>query len=137
MIVLLLLSGQTSKAQYTKLLKGQASHYDTAVAIRIDIYRMESKRLKYGAKLIDSLTANVVSVSKELSLSDSLGTVKDVELVKYKKVLHVKDSINLQLNTLNESYNKIANEAISKNKWHKDPKTWALTALLTILIIKN
>lgn len=135
--MLLLLNVQNSSAQYTRLFKGQPSPYDTAVAIRIDIYRIETKKLKYGKTLIDSLSLNIESVNKELHLSDSLVTIQHRELKRLSSVLHGKDSINQNLFKLNTVSTSIAKKALEKKDWHKDPKTWGLILLLTIMVIKN
>ena len=133
----MLLSVLSSEAQYTKIIKGQVSPYDTAVAIRIDVYRLETKKLKYGNALIDSLTANMESISKELELANQLISTQVKERIRMTKVIHGKDSINQQLFKLNMACNVVATKALRKKDWHRDHKTWVMGVLIILLIIKN
>lgn len=52
---LLLLIVQISDAQYSLMTKGQLCPFDSAVAIRLDIYRLETRKLNLGDTLINNL----------------------------------------------------------------------------------
>jgi hypothetical protein len=69
--MLCLLIGPISKAQnnqfYHLLRKGEPSPFDTAVAVKIDRYRLESMTMKRHRELTDSLVAEIFSITAELT----------------------------------------------------------------------
>src|SRR5688572_19750416 len=68
--ILILAFGLNSEAfpQYEKLLKGQPTTFDTAVAVRIDRYRQEGNKLKLGEQLVDSLGKEIRGLRVETAL---------------------------------------------------------------------
>ena len=86
-IVLLLLSVQNSNAQYSLMTKGQLCPFDTAVAIRIDTYRLETRKLNLGDTIINNLksqlalsTEKVESLNSQLSFRNEMLKIKDQQL---------------------------------------------------------
>lgn len=58
-VVLTCLIAQTSNAQYRLLKKGEPNPFDSAVAVRIDRYRLETKKLNLADQLVDSLKSEL------------------------------------------------------------------------------
>src|SRR5688572_25735081 len=61
-------TAQAVHPQYRLLVKGQPSPFDSAVAVRLDRYREETKKLAIGQQLVDSLTEEVFGLLRENSL---------------------------------------------------------------------
>lgn len=82
--VLSLLIGQSSKAQYSLMTRGQLCPFDTAVAIHVDTYRMESRKLNLADSVITNLQARLdVSIEATASLQNRLEL--DQELLKVRE----------------------------------------------------
>lgn len=62
--VVFLLSALSSNAQYSLLLKDQINPFDSAVAIQIDMYRLESKKMQLADTLIASLKAQLANTTE-------------------------------------------------------------------------
>lgn len=84
-IAILLSIGQTSKAQYSLMLKGQRCPFDSAVAIHIDTYRLESKKLN----LADTIISNL---KHQLLVKDELNLVLQNKVNIHIQMLELKDS---------------------------------------------
>ncbi len=82
--VLSLLIGQSSKAQYSLMTRGQLCPFDTAVAIHVDTYRMESRKLNLADSVIANLQARLdVSLEATAALQNRLEL--DRELLKVRE----------------------------------------------------
>lgn len=82
--VLSLLIGQSSKAQYSLMTRGQLCPFDTAVAIHVDTYRMESRKLNLADSVIANLQARLdVSIEATATLQSRLEL--DRELLKVRE----------------------------------------------------
>ena len=83
--------------QYEKLVKGQPTTFDTAVAVRIDRYREEGLKLQLGEQLVDSLTNEVFSLYREQDLHSSEVKALDLTINHLVIANERKDSVNQQL----------------------------------------
>lgn len=61
-IATLLLIALNSNAQYSLMSKGERCPFDTAVAIHIDTYRLESRKMKLADTMIVNLSDQVASL---------------------------------------------------------------------------
>ena len=94
--VLLLLSVQTSKAQYSLMTKGQLCPFDTAVAVRIDTYRLETRKLNLGDTIINNLKSQlalsaekVASLNSQLSFRNEMLKIKDQQIADKDKTIEL------------------------------------------------
>jgi len=62
-VILIFLTVHGSDAQYKLLTRGEPSPYDSGVVTRLDRYREETKKFDLADKLIDSLKAEINSMS--------------------------------------------------------------------------
>ncbi len=95
-IVLLLLSAQTSKAQYSLMTKGQLCPFDTAVAIRIDTYRLETRKLNLGDTIINNLkqqlalnTKTIQELDTQIYLRNEMLKIKDQQIADKDKTIEL------------------------------------------------
>lgn len=105
----------SSNAQYALMTKGERNPFDSAVAIRIDVYRTETLKMELADELIDNLNLQVrdydkmvSSLSHRISLSDSILLVKD-EIIRNKQL------------TINALLEKVEYKP-TKNWWEKNSK---------------
>lgn len=75
--VILLLTGLNINAQYSLMSKGQLCPFDSAVAIQIDTYRLESKKLDLAEALINNLKASIISKDSSILLLETKDKIKD------------------------------------------------------------
>jgi hypothetical protein len=139
LIALLCLIAQISSAQYQKVTRGQTVKFDTAVAIRIDVYRLESQKMKIGRVLIDSLASAQRSLAREIELTDSLNALYIAENRALQKTLISKDSVNRLVYQNSLETQKIAIKCLENKpvKWGQDPKTWGLIGVVVASILFN
>ncbi len=117
-------------AQYKKLTFGQKSPFDTAVAVRIDRYRLETQKFKLADKLIDSLSWEVKSLYREVSISDSINDRSDVQIYFLQKSNQRKDSINA---VVNKNFKQLLEIANKKEPWYKK---YEGVAVVTVVVIE-
>lgn len=137
--MLCLAAALSSEAQnnsyYHLILKGQPSPFDTAVAVRIDRYRLESLTMKAHRELIDSLVAEILSLHVELSLAyqsnaydSAIMTRMDARSARQDSTIHI----------MNESIKQIVKkvDAIPVKTFWNDWHSYAIATSLALLIIK-
>lgn len=102
-LIVLLANALTSNAQinsyYHKLLKGQPSPFDTAVAIQISRYRQESIQLRWHRELTDSLKNEIASLHLELKTSYQQNAINNSLFDRLAARDARRDSVNQQLKT--------------------------------------
>lgn len=86
-IVLLLLIVQSSNAQYSLITKGQLCPFDSAVAVRLDVYRLETRKLNLGDTIINNLkeqlaisAQSVDALNTQLTLRGEMLKIKDQQI---------------------------------------------------------
>lgn len=140
LIALLCLTVLTSNGQYEKLVRGQKVTFDTAVAIQINTYRAESRKLKVGSSLIDSL-----SLALKSSIETSAIQTKLVSSLSYSNLLKdsrlsQKDSVlaanQKSIDTYNNLVVNLSNRKPTWEDWVKDYRTWILLALTLVISVK-
>lgn len=91
----------SSKAQYSLMLKGERNPFDTAVAIHIDTYRLESKKFSLADTLIKSLKEQLV-LSKEIEEQQGIriNNLLSIQAIMKEQL----DEKNLTINRLTEMY---------------------------------
>lgn len=94
-IVILLLNVLTISAQYSLMTRGELCPFDTAVAIHIDTYRLETQKMKLADTLITNLSYQVnllegqnVVCNNQLSLNKNLIFLKDQEIVSKQQTIN-------------------------------------------------
>lgn len=80
LLIVLLSTVLTSKAQYYKATKGMTVRFDTAVVTDILTFRKETVKMKLGKQLIDSLTQYKENAKKEKDLLTQQLTQKDFHI---------------------------------------------------------
>jgi hypothetical protein len=85
--VLLLLIVQISDAQYSLMTKGQLCPFDSAVAVRLDVYRLETRKLNLGDTIINNLkqqlalnTKTIQELNTQIYLRDEMLLIKDKQI---------------------------------------------------------
>lgn len=85
--VLLLLIVQISDAQYSLMTKGQLCPFDSAVAVRLDVYRLETKKLNLGDTIINNLkqqlalnTKTIQELDTQIYLRNEMLLIKDKQI---------------------------------------------------------
>lgn len=122
---------------YQPLLLGQASRFDSAVAISWPVYRRESQKLKFGSRLIDSLSLLARSQQREIELGDSIA----ISLKAENKALstNLKESQatikSIFANAQQSSQIAIDCEKNRPKRWGQDPKTWGLAGLALVGVL--
>lgn len=114
-IAVLLLTALNSNAQYSLMTRGERCPFDSAVAIRLDVYRLESLKMKLADRLIfnlsyqmKSLEAMNINLHSQLSLSDQKFRLKEEE-------------VNVKQQTINELLKQMAYKP-EKSWWEKNQK---------------
>jgi hypothetical protein len=81
---ILLSTGLSSKAQYSLMTRGERCPFDSAVAIRLDVYRLEGRKMKLADTLITNLSYRAgiaeemtVSLNRQLAYATGLLQVKE------------------------------------------------------------
>lgn len=84
---LLLLIVQISDAQYSLMTKGQLCPFDSAVAVRLDVYRLETKKLNLGDTIINNLkqqlalnTKTIQELNTQIYLRNEMLLIKDKQI---------------------------------------------------------
>lgn len=129
--ILFCLFALTSNAQYAKLTKGQPVPFDTAVAIRIDVYRIETKKLRYGQQLVDSLLQEIKSLHWESKLADSLTVLDRFTIAAQASTIQRKDSVN---HLFKQDFDRLYGLVKPEKVWYKKPEVLLWALLLTEII---
>lgn len=88
-----------SKAQYSLMTKGQLCPFDTAVAIHVNTYRLESRKLNLGDGLISNLKEQLkVSMQVNASLSNQLDMNKEMLKVREQQLEMKNKQMDLLIN---------------------------------------
>ena len=84
---LLLLIVQISDAQYSLMTKGQLCPFDSAVAVRLDVYRLETRKLNLGDTIINNLkqqlalnTKTIQELDTQIYLRNEMLLIKDKQI---------------------------------------------------------
>lgn len=84
---LLLLIVQISDAQYSLMTKGQLCPFDSAVAVRLDVYRLETRKLNLGDTIINNLkqqlalsTKTIQELDNQIYLRNEMLLIKDKQI---------------------------------------------------------
>ena len=84
---LLLLIVQISDAQYSLMTKGQLCPFDSAVAVRLDVYRLETRKLNLGDTIINNLkqqlalnTKTIQELDTQVYLRNEMLLIKDKQI---------------------------------------------------------
>jgi hypothetical protein len=120
-----------ASAQYRKLLRGEKSPFDTAVAVRIDRYRLETKKFKLFKQLEDSLSIEINSLEKEVILSDSINAESQKQITILEKANARKDSVN---HILNKNFNAAIQQSLKP--WYKKPEGIGIIVIGTLEVLK-
>lgn len=134
--ILSFLIAPTSSGQYQLLTRGQSSAFDSAVAIRIDRYRLEGIKLKLADTLIHKLTFESLSRERERWIQDS--TIRAQALVIHAITANLigKDST---ISEVNRNYNLLYRKSIEAipRKWFEDPWKVAPAAFCLGIVIET
>lgn len=84
---LFLLIALSSEAQYTLLLKGQPSPYDSGVVIQIKTYRIETRHLKTADDYIKSLNQTIDSLNATIGVKMDINKSLQFEVKEINKNL--------------------------------------------------
>lgn len=126
---------QTSKAQetpYKLLLKGEASPYDSAVAIEINRYRQETVKLRTAETVIESLQEEV-ELQKLTSIKyKELAEQRSLSIDLLQREVERKDKLNQKL--VDDSIAGL--EKALNRKWFEKPEIWVGVAVAVIVLIK-
>ena len=106
---LLLLIVQISDAQYSLMTKGQLCPFDSAVAVRLDIYRLETRKLNLGDTIINNL-------KQQLALNAKTIQELDTQIYLRNEMLLIKDK---QISDKDRTI-----ELLSTNFYIKPKDTW-------------
>lgn len=94
--VLLLLIVQISDAQYSLMTKGQLCPFDSAVAVRLDVYRLETRKLNLGDTIINNLkqqlvlnTKTVQELNSQIYLRNEMLIIKDKQISDKNKTIEL------------------------------------------------
>lgn len=117
---------------YRLLIKGQPSPFDSAVAVRLDRYREETKKLALGQQLVDSLSEEVIGLLRENSLHVSAYKSQYYTISELVIANERKDSVNRQLKTY---FKKLDTLTEDQKKFQKGA-TYVLGAVIVLEIIK-
>lgn len=121
-LILFVLTGQTSKAQYTKAVRGDRVPYDTAVITEIHTYRAESKKLKAAYALLKGYDREVASVYSELATKDSLLTTASLIILSKDRLLETKQQTIVSLQASIQQLTKLA--LPQRKTWWTRNKFW-------------
>ena len=95
-IALLLLIVQISNAQYSLMTKGQLCPFDSAVAVRLDVYRLETRKLNLGDSIINNLkrqlslhSQSIESLNTRLYLNTEMLNIKDMQIAEKDKTIEL------------------------------------------------
>lgn len=84
---LLVLIVQISDAQYSLMTKGQLCPFDSAVAVRLDVYRLETRKLNLGDTIINNLkqqlalnTKTIQELDTQIYLRNEMLLIKDKQI---------------------------------------------------------
>lgn len=93
-IAILLLVALSSKAQYSLMTRGQLCPFDSAVAIRLDVYRLETQKLNLADTIINNLKAQLIlntqiveELNKQLSFKNEIINIKDLQIADKDKTI--------------------------------------------------
>ena len=117
---------------YRLLIKGQPSPFDSAVAVRLDRYREETKKLALGQQLVDSLTEEVFGLYRENALHVSAYKSTYFTIDQLVQANERKDSVNRQLKTY---FRKLDTLTEDQKKFQK--RTTLVVAGVVLLEIIN
>ena len=106
---LLLLIVQISDAQYSLMTKGQLCPFDSAVAVRLDVYRLETRKLNLGDTIINNL-------KQQLALNTKTIQELDIQIYLRNEMLLIKDK---QISDKDRTI-----ELLSTNFYIKPKDTW-------------
>ena len=118
---ILLLTALSTKAQYSKMLLGERCPFDTAVAIEVETYRIESLKFALG----DSLIKNM---AKQLFICDSLRIFEKGKNEVNLSILNLK---NEEIRNKENTILKLTNEMQFKQRvtwWDKNKKYFVFAA---------
>lgn len=126
-------------AQYTLLRKGEKCPYDTAVAVRIDVYRIESQKLTICDQYITQQNKEIDSLKSFISNSEKI-------FIQQNNLLQLCQNYNLQkentIKQLSENFDNLFQLCNKKPNWLQRNKfiigltTGIATTLLTITILR-
>lgn len=120
-------------AQYQKLLRGQPSPFDTAVAVRIDRYRVEGLKIKLADHLIDSLLLEIKGLHREVFLGDSAARIQTLQVHLLTTATIRKDSvITWQAGAIHTMANAPPAPKFELKTFIKKPENIGLLVLLVI-----
>ncbi len=127
-----LLTGQISEvsAQYKKLVLGEKNPFDTAVAVRIDRYRLESQKFKLYQQLEDSLSIEIKSLRNEVDTSDSIQQESEKQIAILQKANARKDSV---AQVINKNFDILIKQV--EKPWYKKPET-LIVAVIVLEVVK-
>lgn len=130
-MIFVLANAPTSNGQYyQKLLKGQPSPFDTAVAIHIDRYRDESLQLNLHQQLVDSLVREIFSLNLEIRTGNEQFMINE-ELIRTLDARDLRqDSVN---RVFKQSIDKMATTIENTSK-PIGPTEYGLAAVFLLLL---
>lgn len=121
-----------AQAQYTKLVKGEPSPYDTAVAVRVDVYRLETQKMVAADKVIAGQRATIDAQMRAIENAQKKSKI-DAKTIKELEAQVEQDAIiKEQLHADYVALEKIANKRPSI---FKSPKLWAVLGFATGALI--
>lgn len=134
-VLLLLIVPIFSRGQspYKFLLKGDKSPYDSGVVIHLSTYRIETKKLKAGDILVDSLLKENQSLSNEIVISSEVRTNDKFIIETQSQALTGKDSTIIKLST---NYNELHKVATAPTPFFQRPAVIWTTAGVMFLFFE-
>lgn len=136
-LFLILLSLMSAQAQspYTMLLKSEKSPYDTAVAIEIKTYRIETTKLRFADIVIDSLSSENVSLRKEIDAADTVMKWQAVTITTQDDLIQKSETRWTDLNSNYQQIFKLIQEKDEPEKWYKNKYLWIGAAFVSGVLI--
>lgn len=117
---------------YAKVYFGEPTPFDTAVAVRIDRYRVEGLKLRLGQQLVDSLISEIKGLTWEIKLADSIHLVDESTIRILALANARKDEANHDLKT---EFDRLYGVIQDQNKWYKRPQVY-LGAFVVVELLR-
>ena len=110
---------QQIKGNYALITGGQECPFDTAVAIQINQYRVESESFNLCDSLIYDYQEYAISLERQSEIQDSLLAINKIKIKEKDNIISSKSELN---NKLFIAYNVLYEEATRKKKIWQRPE---------------
>ncbi len=131
-VILMCLTALTTNGQYKLLKHNEPNPFDSAVAIRIDRYRLETRKLNLCDQLIDSLTNEIRAHMKVRKQMDSVAAIQQGQIT---ALTNSNARIRGVVNDLNTKFDELFVETRKQNKLLRSPYFWFVLGMAGGVII--